>query len=139
VSPDHITACAYNWNIDKRLARKSVWLHDTIYHSAHPEHSYESQELNVKFNFNRDRWCLLNTWSGYYQRNTVVVLLLLLFSRLWTTMVIVVQNSSIITSYIFVHIISHLLWCLYITSSMPVTWCFVWIPMIYKVKLWFIK
>jgi len=29
MSPDHITAGAYNWNIDKRLARNMVWLRET--------------------------------------------------------------------------------------------------------------
>ena len=28
-APDHITAGAYNRNIDKRLARKLVWLRET--------------------------------------------------------------------------------------------------------------
>ena len=30
MSPDHITASAYNRNIDKRLARILVWLRETI-------------------------------------------------------------------------------------------------------------
>ena len=29
MSPDHITADAYDWNIDKRLAHKLVRLHET--------------------------------------------------------------------------------------------------------------
>ena len=29
MSPDHITAGAYNRNIDKRLARNMVWLRET--------------------------------------------------------------------------------------------------------------
>ena len=29
MSPDHITANGYNWNIDKQLACKLVWLRKT--------------------------------------------------------------------------------------------------------------
>jgi len=31
MSPDHLTAGAYNRNIDKHLARNMVWLRETIY------------------------------------------------------------------------------------------------------------
>lgn len=48
MSPDHITADAYDWNIDKRLAHKLVRLHETTSrHDVKFIHTVSEHEITV--------------------------------------------------------------------------------------------